>query len=107
MDKLDACDIYYPALVFRGPLIVAINSSGDAPALSATLRKQMEEWMGPGWETAAELLAELRNSLPRSDARMDLLKGIAENRRFIEMIENNDVEGMKEFIDDAVSRIPT
>ena len=106
MDKLAHCDIYYPALILRGPLILAIASSGETPALAATLRKVLEQKMGPGWCNAAMLLAETRRALPASPARMELLKAIANDERLLSLIAENDIEGMRYLIKDATRRMP-
>src|SRR5438552_12401853 len=37
------CDFYYPAVVQRGALQIAISTAGKSPALAQRLRKQLEE----------------------------------------------------------------
>ncbi len=106
MDKLDYCDIYYTALIARGPLLLSISSGGDAPALASTLRQLLEQRLGPGWCNAAQLMADARRALPRNAARMKLLKGIASDSVFLDFISENNINGMREFIDDAISRMP-
>ena len=54
VDAPENCDLYYMSLIFRGPLVVGITSGGDAPALSAALRRHLEETLGPGWAEAFE-----------------------------------------------------
>lgn len=105
MDKLDCCDIYYMALILRGPLILAISSGGDTPALAATLRRILEQRMGPGWCNAALQLAETRRSLPQNKARMELMKAIASDEAFLGLMADNDIEGMRKFIEDATTRM--
>lgn len=106
MDKLESCDVYYPALILRGPLVLAIASSGETPALAATLRRVLEERMGPGWCNAALLMAETRRSLPQNTARMELLKRIASDERLLDLIARNDIQGMRNLIKDATRRMP-
>jgi precorrin-2 dehydrogenase / sirohydrochlorin ferrochelatase len=103
MDKLDYCDVYYTALIMRGPLLIAINSGGDAPALSSTLRKLLEKRIGPGWCNAAMLMAEARKSLPRSSARMTMLKSLANDEGMLDCIAANDIKGMKAIIQNAIN----
>src|SRR5258706_9761474 len=50
------CDFYYPAVVQRGALQIAISTAGQSPALAQRLRKQLEDQFGPEYE---EWLAEL------------------------------------------------
>src|SRR5262249_20775809 len=43
------CDFYYPAVVRRGPLQIAISTAGHSGALAQRLRKQLEFQFGPEW----------------------------------------------------------
>src|SRR4029077_4516424 len=47
VDDPDNCDFYYPAVVNRGDLQIAISTSGRSPALAQRLRKELEEQFGP------------------------------------------------------------
>lgn len=57
------CDFYYPAVVRRGPLQIAISTAGHSGALAQRLRKQMESQFGPEWEIWLRWLGEARTSL--------------------------------------------
>jgi precorrin-2 dehydrogenase/sirohydrochlorin ferrochelatase len=57
------CDFYYPALVRRGPLQIAISTAGHSGALAQRLRKQLESQFGPEWESWLRWLGEVRCSL--------------------------------------------
>jgi precorrin-2 dehydrogenase/sirohydrochlorin ferrochelatase len=57
------CDFYYPAVVRRGPLQIAISTAGHSGALAQRLRKQMESQFGPEWESWLRWLGEARTSL--------------------------------------------
>lgn len=95
MDKTEHCDLYYNSLVFREPLVLAVSSGGESPALTAALRRWLEARVGPGWGHAARLLAELREGMPHSPERSELLKRLAESPTFLKSIEDNDIAGMK------------
>jgi precorrin-2 dehydrogenase/sirohydrochlorin ferrochelatase len=56
VDVPDLCDFYYPAVVRRGDLQIAISTSGQSPSLAQKLREQLERQFGPGY---AEWVAEL------------------------------------------------
>jgi len=105
MDKLDYCDIYYPSLLMRGPLVVAISSGGESPALSAALRRWLDRRVGPGWAHAAELLAELRAHTPHTEARTETLKALARDPEFVAAVQDDDVEAMKRRVDEAHVRL--
>lgn len=59
----EACDFYYPAVVRRGPLQIAISTAGHSGALAQRLRKQLELQFGPEWESWLRWLGEARSSL--------------------------------------------
>ncbi len=40
VDEPDRCDFYYPAVVRRGPLQIAISTSGQAPILAQRIREE-------------------------------------------------------------------
>lgn len=105
MDKMECCDVHYPAFIERGPLLLAISSGGETPALAGTLRRLLEKQVGPGWCNAALLLAETRRSLPPGRERMNLLIDLARNKQWLEYIaENNRVE-LRRMVDEAVDRL--
>jgi precorrin-2 dehydrogenase/sirohydrochlorin ferrochelatase len=52
VDDPERCDFYYPAVVRRGSLQIAISTAGDSPALAQRLRRELEDQFGPeyaGW----------------------------------------------------------
>jgi len=105
IDKPELCDLYYMSLIFRDSLILAISSGGDAPALAALLRRQLDANLSPGWATATRLMAETRQHLPSGQARKDLLLSIARSPDILQLIEADDEAGLKELFDDAIHRM--
>ena len=63
VDVPPLCDFYYPAVVQRGALQIAISTGGKSPALAQRLRKQLEDQFGPEYEEWLELLGGARNEL--------------------------------------------
>jgi precorrin-2 dehydrogenase/sirohydrochlorin ferrochelatase len=57
------CDFYYPSVVQRGALQIAISTSGQSPALAQRLRKQLEDQFGPEYEEWLSQLGEARDKL--------------------------------------------
>ena len=104
-DKPELCDLHYLSFFLREPLSISVGSGGDAPAISAVLRRWLEARVGSGWSSAARLLAETRARLPSGQARMDLLKAVARNDTFLRYVENNDEAAMREFIDHEIQRL--
>src|SRR5271167_2817002 len=50
VDVPEYCDFYYPAVVRRGDLQIAISTSGQSPSLAQKLRQQLEKQFGPAYE---------------------------------------------------------
>jgi len=59
VDVPEICDFYYPAVVRRGDLQIAISTAGKSPSLAQKLRQQLERQFSPGY---ADWLAELGNT---------------------------------------------
>jgi len=57
------CDFYYPAVVRRGPLQIAISTAGHSGALAQRLREELEYQFGPEWEDLLRWLGAARSSL--------------------------------------------
>ena len=57
------CDFYYPSVVQRGALQIAISTAGLSPALAQRLRKQLEDQFGPEYEEWVAQLGEARDKL--------------------------------------------
>jgi precorrin-2 dehydrogenase/sirohydrochlorin ferrochelatase len=70
-----------PAVVRRGPLQLAVSTSGQAPALARRLREQLERTYGPEWGELAALLGQLR-ARPDVRAAMDGIDPAERRRRW-------------------------
>ena len=91
VDDPPYCDFYFPAVVRRGDLQIAISTGGQSPALAQQLRLQLESQFGPEYaERVSELGRQRREVLathPPSDARKKLLHELAQ-----EVLEFDPVE---------------
>jgi precorrin-2 dehydrogenase / sirohydrochlorin ferrochelatase len=63
VDDPARCDFYYPAVVRRGPLQIAISTSGRSPALAQHLKRELDQQFGPEYETWVEQLGKARQKL--------------------------------------------
>ena len=71
VDDPDNCDFYYPAVVNRGDLQIAISTAGHSPALAQRIRIELEQQFGPGYEAWIRQLGEARRELFASDMNPD------------------------------------
>jgi precorrin-2 dehydrogenase/sirohydrochlorin ferrochelatase len=102
VDVPEFCDFYYPAVVRRGDLQIAISTNGQSPALSQKLRQQLERQFGPGYAQWVKELGETRRLILASDldperkrellhslaSREALKAALAEESAKNELIEN-------------------
>src|ERR1700683_2009242 len=81
VDDPEYCDFYYPAVVRRGDLQIAISTNGRSPSLSQKLRQQLERQFGPGYARWIAELGETRRLVLASgldlERKRDLLHSLA------------------------------
>src|SRR5580700_355903 len=88
VDEPDRCDFYYPAVVRRGPLQVAISTTGHSPLLAQRLRHELEEQIAPEYGPWVEEIGRKRRELFRANIspenRRSILKDLSSERSFAE-----------------------
>ena len=96
VDDPEHCDFYYPAVVQRGELQIAISTGGHSPALAQRLRKELEEQYGPEYAAWVNELGRARQELFARDMdaekRRELLHLLAAQQPFAAQPEQNRVE---------------
>jgi precorrin-2 dehydrogenase/sirohydrochlorin ferrochelatase len=65
VDEPEHCHFYYPAVVRRGDLQIAISTAGHSPALAQRLRAELEALIGPEYEELLRWLGKVRGMLFR------------------------------------------
>ena len=65
VDEPERSHFYYPAVVQRGALQIAISTAGLSPSLAQRLRKELEVQFGPEYEHLTEWLGRVRSLLMR------------------------------------------
>ena len=77
-DRPELCDFRFPALIARGAVSVGIATAGAAPVLAGLLRQKIDAVLPDDLESiltaAADLTAELRQSVPDPKERTRLLR---------------------------------
>jgi precorrin-2 dehydrogenase / sirohydrochlorin ferrochelatase len=81
VDVPEYCDFFYPAVVKRGDLQIAISTAGQSPSLAQKLRQQLERQFGSEYEGWVRQLGETRRLILASeldkDTKWDLLHSLA------------------------------
>ncbi len=86
VDVPGLCDFFYPAVVRRGDLQIAVSTAGQSPSLAQKLRQQLEKQFGPGYGSWVAELGETRKLILASDLdkerKLDLLHSLASKEAF-------------------------
>ncbi|MGH9521428.1 MAG: precorrin-2 dehydrogenase/sirohydrochlorin ferrochelatase family protein [Terriglobales bacterium] len=81
VDEPDRCHFYYPAVVRRGDLQIAISTAGNSPALAQRIRKELEKQFAPEYAAWLAWLGRVRNLYftrkVRVETRTAALHGLA------------------------------
>ena len=93
VDDPPNCDFFYPAVVRRGALQIAISTNGRSPALASRLRRELEQQFGPEWtdwlrhigDMRSQILGESMSSIKKRERLLD----IASPRAFREFLRKN------------------
>jgi precorrin-2 dehydrogenase/sirohydrochlorin ferrochelatase len=86
VDVPEYCDFFYPAVVRRGDLQIAISTGGQSPSLAQKLRQQLERQFGEGYTAWVEQLGATRRLVLASDldkeTKLELLHSLASREAF-------------------------
>ena len=81
VDVPDLCDFFYPSVVRRGDLQIAVSTAGQSPSLAQKIRQQLEKQFGPAYATWVAELGETRKLILASDLdreqKLELLHSLA------------------------------
>ena len=81
VDQPHRCHFYFPAVVRRGALQIAISTGGLSPSLAKRLRQDLQQQFGPEYEAWLEWLGSIRVAMMNADLsfehRKDLLAKFA------------------------------
>jgi uroporphyrin-III C-methyltransferase/precorrin-2 dehydrogenase/sirohydrochlorin ferrochelatase len=81
VDDIPHCDFFFGSIVQRGPLQVAISTSGESPAFAQRLRReidaQLPQTIGPWLTELGTQRREILATLPAGESRKALLHTLA------------------------------
>jgi precorrin-2 dehydrogenase / sirohydrochlorin ferrochelatase len=86
VDDPEYCDFYYPAVVRRGDLQIAISTNGQSPALAQRIRRELEIQFGREYGGWLKELGQIRQQMFASkiepEQRRRLLHELASREAF-------------------------
>ena len=90
VDVPPLCDFYYPAVVRRGQLQIAISTAGASPFLARRLREELETTFGPEYAAWLRHLARERQKI--------LAKKIPTGERLKKLKKHASAEAFSDFL---------
>ncbi|HNY11490.1 MAG TPA: bifunctional precorrin-2 dehydrogenase/sirohydrochlorin ferrochelatase [Candidatus Wallbacteria bacterium] len=78
VDAPEICNFIVPAVIRRGPLCVAISTSGAAPSLAKKIKKDIEKMIPKNYEGYIDFLAEKRLEIKGTVGEIEVRKAIFE-----------------------------
>lgn len=98
------CSFTLPAVVRRGPVVLAVSTGGHSPALAVWLKERIGAQVGPEYEVLAGLLSEQRDAVRaqgRSTEDMDWQSALDSD--MLELIRSGQVQQAKERLQACLS----
>ncbi|OGW55688.1 MAG: hypothetical protein A2Y81_01345 [Nitrospirae bacterium RBG_13_43_8] len=81
VDTPSLCNFIVPSVIRQGPLTIAVSTSGVSPALSKSIRKELEKLYGPEFAKYLRLLEKIRKKamegIQDKKQRTEFLGGLA------------------------------
>jgi precorrin-2 dehydrogenase/sirohydrochlorin ferrochelatase len=110
VDVPDLCNFILPSITRRGPIAVAVSTSGASPALAKRLRREMDERMGDEYAQLAVMLDEQREwaktTLPTYDDRRIFFESIVEGDPDpIPLLRDGKVDEVRALIAEARNKV--
>lgn len=85
VDRPELCNFIVPSTVKRGPLVIAVSTSGASPAMARAIRKELERLYGREFGTYLKGLQRLRAGARRE------IKDKKERLRFFKSLASDKV----------------
>lgn len=107
VDKPELCTAIFPATLRRGRLQLAVSTGGASPAMAALIRDRLSELLGPEYESAVELLFELRSRIQsmnlEESRRIKVLRSLASDE-LVRACRDADLRALERFLSDCLAQ---
>jgi precorrin-2 dehydrogenase/sirohydrochlorin ferrochelatase len=108
VDVPSECNFIAPSVVRRGPLLLAVSTSGTSPALARTLRGELEKSYGLELSAYLKFLKKVRAkamaAIPQKDKREGFLKGLA-SEEILALLRAKGFEAVKKVVTDRLEKL--
>lgn len=110
VDTPQLCNFIVPSTMVRGPLSIAVSTSGISPALSRSIRKELEQVYGSEFSQYLQSLRRIRReameTIQDKKKRTELLKCIA-SEKMIRKLRGKGLQEMKKETEDLLKKAKT
>ncbi len=107
VDTPEVCNFIVPSVIQRGPLTIAVSTSGISPALSRFIRKELEQMYGPEFSEYLRSLRGIRTEAMKSirdqKERSEFLKSVA-SEKMIRMLKEKGCRTVKMMTKDLLKK---
>ena len=101
VDSPPLCNFIVPSVIRRGPLTIAISTSGISPALSKSIRRELEKLYSPEFAKYLRLLEKIRKKamkeIPDKKKRTKFLKSLA-SEEIIKLLRKDGFKKIKKIL---------
>ncbi|MGC2062299.1 MAG: bifunctional precorrin-2 dehydrogenase/sirohydrochlorin ferrochelatase [Thermodesulfovibrionales bacterium] len=108
VDVPPLCNFIAPSVIQRGPLTLAISTSGASPAFAKTIRKELEKLYGPEIGGYLKFLNGIRTralaAIPEQSTREKFLKGLA-SEKMLQMLRTKGIQEVKKAVQGKLDKI--
>ncbi len=103
VDIPERCSFYLGSVVTRGDLKIAISSNGNAPALSAEIRKQLTKQFGPDYAKVTRASGTLRKKVRKAypdneEKRMQVMRELTGNETLLRALESGNSQAIDKIL---------
>ena len=107
VDDPDGSDYQVPSFFEDGPLLIAVSTSGASPAVSRTLRRMIQAWLGDKLSDAVEIVNVFREEVVKkeiSDSK-DRVRFWEEalTPELLDQAREGDLDAVRKMLDEALS----
>ena len=108
VDVPSECNFIAPSVLKRGPLVIAISTSGVSPALSKTLRKELEGLYGSEFSAYLKFLKRVRVKalieIGHRKRRETFLKSLASQKILLTLREKG-IDAVKKVVTERLKKV--
>lgn len=107
VDSPSLCNFILPSIVKRGHLTIAVSTNGISPALSKTIRKELQRFYNLEFSGYLRLLEKIRKKaieeIKERRKRTKLLKSVA-SERIIKTLRTKGLKEVRNIIKQSISK---